>query len=150
MVAFVTATTDQAHVRRPGGAWSSVNLGNVVGADEATGDAFSLVAVGQQRLPIFVNRTITATARDGTEQHPFLTIAEGLSAARPGDTVIIQDNGLYQEGDLRVPRGVTLQASSTSAMPLVRGNNQTPVIRLERHATVRGLNIDGGTQGVLV
>jgi hypothetical protein len=143
MVAFVTATTDQAHVRR-GGTWTSVSLGNVVGADEATGDAFALVAAGQQRLPLFVNRSVTVTPRDGTEQRPFLTIAEGLSAARPGDTVIIQDNGFYQESQLRVPRGVTLRASSNALMPVIRGATGVPLLTVDRNVTLRGLQLDGG------
>ena len=148
MAVIVLGDTDHFFLRR-GNAWNGLSLGNVFGTDDARED-FALVAAGRQRVPIFVNRASTASSHDGTEQRPFLTIAEGLAAARPGDSVVIQDNGLYSESQLRVPRGVTLRASSTALMPVIRGANSVPLLMIERNVTLRGLQLDGGQNIVAV
>jgi hypothetical protein len=142
MAVIVLGDSDHFFLRR-GNAWNGLSVGNVFGTDNPSDD-FALIGVGQQRVPLFVNRTSTATPPDGTEERPFLTIARALAVARAGDTVVIQDNGLYQESQLRVPRGVTLRSSSNLLMPVIRGATGVPLLTVERNVTMRGLQLDGG------
>jgi hypothetical protein len=150
MVAAIFGDSKNVFLRRRGG-WTGLNRGNVFGdGTEPDADDFALVAVGQARVPLFVNRTSTAQGEDGTADRPFRTIAAALQIARPGDTVTIQDNTLYDAQQLVVPRGVTLQASANSQMPRLRGRDDAPLITLERNTTLRGLQLDGGQQVVRI
>jgi len=64
---------------------------------------------------IHVSAVANATAGDGSASAPFATVAEGLKAAGPGDTVILRA-GVYRES-VRVPGGeagrpVTVKAAA--------------------------------------
>ena len=148
MAVIVLGDTNHFFLNR-GNGWNGISVANVFGTDNARDD-FALVSVGQQRVPIFVNRSSTATPHDGTEQRPFLTIAGALAVARPGDSVVIQDNGPYPESQLRVPKGVTLRSSSNSSMAVITGTTNVPLLTVERNVTLRGLQLDGGQNIVAV
>jgi len=77
---------------------------------------------------IYVNAANTSGIEDGTEQHPFNTIKEGINAATAGNTVVIQSGDYYPEDSwsgndhtLFLKAGVRLLGSGIYS-PRINGN----------------------------
>ncbi len=103
---------------------------------------------------IYVSSSGDDTSGDGTASNPYLTIAMGLAAAVPGDTVMVE-SGVYRERvDLK--SGVTLRGSGASASvidaelsgPAVTANDVTGAV-LDGFGVTGGLS-DSQGGGILV
>ena len=85
---------------------------------------------------------------DGTETHPFDTIAEGIEAATPGKSVVVLE-GTYNE-KLIINKGITLQGAGEGSTIIsglkleYTGGNLITVTADD--VTISGFTIDGGSK----
>jgi len=94
---------------------------------------------------------------DGSDGWPFGTIAEGLEAARPGDTVLVR-SGTYEEqidpprdGEFGAPIVLLGVADESGERPLVyrapENDNYYLVDNYRKHFVIEGFVLDGGFGG---
>lgn len=96
---------------------------------------------------IYVDQRNTAGPWDGTADHPYKTIQEGLNAAEPTDTVKVYGGRLYSE-NVFMKRGVVLEAWEGTGEPLIVGAVDSPTIWAMGDNTISGFIIEGGTAGI--
>ncbi len=72
----------------------------------------------------------------------YATIADALSVASPGDTVQVAA-GMYQEGDLYIPQGVSLVGAGWQITTIDGGGAVDKVLSLQDGSMVEGVTIRG-------
>jgi hypothetical protein len=99
--------------------------------------------------PIYVGVDATHELEDGTPDHPYHTIQEGVDAARDGDTIIIRD-GTYKgigNRDIQiVGKSITMRSENGSATCTIDCESMSGAITIG-HAdgvAVQGLGITNG------
>ena len=104
--------------------------------------------------PAPMDSTISDLEEDGSEEHPFDMIQEGIEAAQDGDTVVVFDGTYWENIDfdgksIRVT-GLesNLPGDSIKSFPVVDGNGQGPVVSFmngeDPNTELSGFVITGG------
>ncbi|MBX5482451.1 MAG: hypothetical protein IRZ16_11540 [Myxococcaceae bacterium] len=94
---------------------------------------------------VFADSSAPAAGADGTQAHPFRTLASALAAVRPPATVRLAV-GLYL-GEAVVPGDVRIEGERTAV--IYAGGTGT-TLRLEDGASLHGLTVQGGAVGAEV
>ena len=119
------------------------DLGSV-GYDSVTVDVAEINA-------IFVDDSNTTGVEDGTADHPYNTIQEGLTAAVSGDEVWVDDSGNNYAGPITLVADVTLLStnwddSDGDEQADIHSTGSTPVVTGADGATIDGFKIYGGSR----
>jgi hypothetical protein len=102
---------------------------------------------------IYVDKNNTSGPWDGTQEHPYQTIQDGLDAAREGeDDVVLVKSGQYSE-NVRMKRGTRLGVWGDGVSPRISGpddSDDSPTILFNGDNRIEGFRIDARRTGVLL
>jgi hypothetical protein len=110
------------------------------------------VGTGLPPQGIYVDDSNDTGIEDGTQEHPFNTIGEGLEAASNGDTVNVDDSGNLYEEQVTLKPGVVLKSLNWDITD--GGDRATisfsngPTVKGEDDATIEGFLITGDPIGI--
>jgi hypothetical protein len=102
---------------------------------------------------IYVDDSYTGPPYDGTIEHPFNTITEGLSAASAGYEVWVDDSGNVYDESITLVRNVKLKSvnwdtSDGDDEATVYTNSDAPCVLGANDAVIEGFEIDGASCGI--
>jgi len=117
---------------------------SVTSLDAAGNESFAITATIEYDLNIYVDATNTTGIEDGTKNHPFSTITEGIIAVAPGKSVMVAV-GNYNE-QLVISKEITLQGASQDNT-FISGSGLTGnLITIEAdNINITGFTIDGSS-----
>ena len=121
-----------------------INNISITSRDAAGNESFAITATIEYDLNIYVDATNTTGIEDGTKNHPFSTITEGIIAVAPGKSVMVAV-GNYNE-QLVISKEITLQGASQDNT-FISGSGLTGnLITIEAdNITITGFTIDGSS-----
>jgi hypothetical protein len=113
-----------------------------VGYDSVTVDVSEITA-------IFVDDSNTTGVEDGTADHPYNTIQEGLGAAAAGEEVWVDDSGNNYVGPITLAANVVLLSTNWDDtdgddQADIHSTGSTPVVTGADGATIDGFKVYGG------
>ena len=117
---------------------------SITSRDAAGNESLPVTATIEYDLNIYVDATNTTGIEDGTKNHPFSTITEGIIAVAPGKSVMVAV-GNYNE-QLVISKEITLQGASQDNT-FISGSGLTGnLITIEAdNITITGFTIDGSS-----
>ncbi len=110
--------------------------------------ALPVVALGGNKV-IYVDKDAKGN-EDGSADHPYNKISEGLNKAKSGDEVRVR-KGEYKE-TITIPKEVKLSGNKkdTSGVVIKGDDKDEPVVIMKDDAELMNLTVKGGKHGILV
>jgi hypothetical protein len=148
-VTVLESTADQPDLSRSGSLrWTAPAGGRYYIRSRRFDGATNLARYGSYDLRILTREPL----RVGKDAAPFKTIAVAVAAASSGETIEIQDSGIYRENIIITAKNLTLRAARGQS-PVVDGSEDPARPTLELNAEnvrIEGIRVRDGAPGIRV
>ena len=146
-ITVLQSTADQPNFSRNGSlSWQAPAYGRYFVRSRRFDGAANLARYGSYDLRVLTREPLHV----GKEAAPFQTIAIAVAAANPGDTIEIQDSGIYRENLVITGKNLTLRAKPGQS-PVLDGSKDPARPALELNAEnvrIEGIRVRDGAPGI--